>query len=288
MKSIDYLSSRKMNLPYHLNCLSLILVSLIHALNNALQTETYEAHHYNLPIYHCDKISKVSLFLAAVSVVIFGISRRHGQFLMGVLSLILSLGMDTDDHDSESHCQNTLAQIPWSMDTMLLCFKLDTKTTSYAVCPACNCTYKLRAGLSSSHTQYPMNCTNRPIPEDGPCGELLLWHSTDRQLELIKTFLYHHFHDYLAGLLSRPDLKALMDKPCNDLLASIGSLPCIMSDVWDVSFFALLAVLWDSPCSLTGEMRADMHLRSTLISLSSKAICSKMHQHLLASYLVLV
>jgi hypothetical protein len=48
----------------------------------------YEAHYYDLPIDHCDKIAQVSLFLAAVSVIIFGIGRRHGEFLIGVLSLI--------------------------------------------------------------------------------------------------------------------------------------------------------------------------------------------------------
>lgn len=154
-----------MHFPYHLNCSSSILVSFIHALDDALRTETYEAHHYDLPIEHCDEVAQVSLFLAAISVVIFGIGRRHGDFLMGILSLILSLAMEVDHHGSKSHRQNTLAQIPQSMDTTLSRFKLDAQTTSYAVCPACNCTYKPRADLSSNHTQYPTNCTNRPIPE---------------------------------------------------------------------------------------------------------------------------
>jgi hypothetical protein len=146
--------------------------------------------------------------------------------------------MEADDHHSESHHQNTLAQIPQSMDTVLSCFKLDAQTTPYAVCPACNCTYKLTTNLSSSRTQYPTNCTNRPIPEDGPCHEPLLQRSADGQLKPIKTFLYHHFHDYLAGLLSCPDLEALMDRPCDDLLASIGNPPPhIIKDVWDANFF---------------------------------------------------
>lgn len=226
-----------MNFPCHLNCLSLTLVSFVHALDHALWTEMYEVHHYDLPIDHCDEIAQMSLFLAAVSVVIFGIGCRHGEFLMGVLSLILSLAMEANNTDSQSRRQTTLAQIPWSMDTALSRFKLDAQTTSYAVCPACNCTYKPRASLTSSRAQYPMNYTNRPIPEDGPCGEPLLQCSADGQLEPIKTFLYHHFHDYLTGLLSCPDLEALMDRPCDDLLASIGSPPHIIRDVWDANFF---------------------------------------------------
>ncbi|KAG1823060.1 hypothetical protein EV424DRAFT_1346534 [Suillus variegatus] len=74
----------------------------------------------------------------AVSVVIFGIGRRHGEFLMGVLALILGLAMETQDPHSESRRQNTHSQIPRSMETALLRFKLDGQTTTYAVCPACN------------------------------------------------------------------------------------------------------------------------------------------------------
>ncbi|KAG2743367.1 hypothetical protein P692DRAFT_20878760 [Suillus brevipes Sb2] len=156
---------------------------------------------------------------------------------MGVLALILSLAMDAQNPHSESHRQNTLSQIPRSMETALLHFKLDAQTTTYAVCPACNCTYKPTAGLNSSRTRYPTNCHNIPIPEDSPCNEPLLQPSADGQLEPIKIFLYHHFHDYLAGLLSRPDLEVLMDKPCDDLLASIGHPPHIIKDVWDAEFF---------------------------------------------------
>ena len=198
---------------------------------------SYKAHHYDLPIDYCDEVAQLSLFLGAVSVVIFGIGRRHGEFLMGVLSLILSLAMDAQDPHSESRRQNTLAQIPRSMESALSRFKLDGQTTTYAVCPACNCTYKPTANLNTSNAQYPTNCFNKPIPEGDPCGEPLLQRSADGQFEPIKIFLYHHFHDYLAGLLSRPDLEALMDRPCDDLLASIGSTPHIVKDVWDASFF---------------------------------------------------
>ncbi|KAG2107659.1 uncharacterized protein F5147DRAFT_653187 [Suillus discolor] len=130
----------------------------------------------------------------AVSVVIFGISRRHGEFFMGVLALILSLAMEAQNPHSESRRQNTHSQIPRSMETALSHFKLDGQTT------AC-------------------------VP------------SADGKLEPIKIFLYHHFHNYLTGLLSCPNLEVLMDRPCDDLLASIGSPPHIIKDVWDANFF---------------------------------------------------
>jgi hypothetical protein len=40
----------------------------------------------------------------------------------------------------------------------------------------------------------------------------------------IKPFVYHHFHDYLAGLLSRSNLEQLMDKACDDLMESLNML----------------------------------------------------------------
>ncbi|KAG1728749.1 uncharacterized protein EDB91DRAFT_1253348 [Suillus paluster] len=69
------------------------------------------SRHYNLSINYSNEIAQVSLFLGAVSIVIFGIGRRHGEFLMGVLSLILSLAMDAQNPHSESRQQNTLSQI---------------------------------------------------------------------------------------------------------------------------------------------------------------------------------
>ncbi|KIK35400.1 hypothetical protein CY34DRAFT_96153, partial [Suillus luteus UH-Slu-Lm8-n1] len=196
------------------------------------------SHHYDLPIDYADEIVQVSLFLGAVSVVIFGIGRRHGEFLMGVLSLILSLAMDAQSPHSESRRQNTLSQIPRTMETALSVFKLDGQTTTYAVCPACNCTFKPKANLNSSGARYPPNCSNRPRPEDVPCDEPLLQCSPGGGLEPIKTFVYHHFHDYLAGLLSRPELEAIMDSPCDKLLSSIGNAPPrVIKDVWDADFF---------------------------------------------------
>ncbi|KAG2355558.1 hypothetical protein BDR07DRAFT_1381429 [Suillus spraguei] len=108
------------------------------------------SHHYNLPINYCDKVAQLSLFLGAVSVVIFGIGHRQGEFLMEGLSLILSLAMEVQNIHSESHHQHTLAQIPRSMETALSHFKLNGQTTTYAVCPACNCTYKPMANINSS------------------------------------------------------------------------------------------------------------------------------------------
>jgi hypothetical protein len=37
-----------------------------------------------------------------------------------------------------------------------------------------------------------------------------------------KTFVYHNFKDYLAGLLSCADIEGVMDQACDDLQDSIN------------------------------------------------------------------
>jgi hypothetical protein len=53
----------------------------------------------------------------------------------------------------------------------------------------------------------------------------------------IKPFVYHHFHDYLAGLLSRPDLEQAMDKSCDDLMESLDQPPPkFVRDIFEAEF----------------------------------------------------
>lgn len=50
--------------------------------------------------------------------------------------------------------------------------------------------------------------------------------------------LYHHFHDYLASLLSQKDVEKAMDVACNNLMASIQSNqpPTVVADVFQAEF----------------------------------------------------
>ena len=53
----------------------------------------------------------------------------------------------------------------------------------------------------------------------------------------IKPFVYHHFHNYLASLLSCKDLKFMMDNSCNVLMAVINDKPPdFVRDIWDAEF----------------------------------------------------
>ena len=81
-----------------------------------------------------------------------------------------------------------------------------------------------------------MLCTNVPQPGDDICNAMLVKDPEDGCKLPIKTFVYHHFHDYIAALLVRPGLEQLMDKPCNHLVENLNHQPSLLRDIWDGDF----------------------------------------------------
>ena len=157
---------------------------------------------------------------------------------MGLIAIIVHLVFRNSPSNETRHA-DTLAQIPSTITATLSKFNLDGQTTIYAVCPACHCTYKPDFNRNSSTPIYPERCSNKPQPESGECHEPLLESPVDSSpiRKPIKPFVYHHFHDYLAGLLSRPDLEQLMDKACDDLLESLGEpIPTFVKDVFEAEY----------------------------------------------------
>jgi len=151
------------------------------------------------------------------------------------VSIILTLAFKLIGATGDTLCKHTCAQIPKNMRTALQRFNLDGHTTTYAVCPHCSATFKPSG--SPDQPKYPPFCTNRPLPGGDLCNASLLHDSDDGHSVAIKTFAYHHFHDYVAGLLARPGFEDLMDKPCDDLMQSLsGATPSILKDVWDAEF----------------------------------------------------
>ena len=193
------------------------------------------AHHFHRPIDSRDDIAQVSIFLVVVNVVLLGASRRIGDFLLGLVSLIVNLVFKSVGSQAEVLRHRTSAQIPKSMKTALSYFNFQPNTTVYAVCTACNCTYK-PVEETAEALKYPARCTNRPCLEDEPCGTVLVRDPDDGCQVPIKTFVYHHFHDYLAGLLARKELETLMDKSCDDLQQNLSQSPTFLKDVWDAEF----------------------------------------------------
>jgi hypothetical protein len=166
-------------------------------------------HHFRSPIDDASEVVQVSTFLIVFCCVVAGVSRRIGDFILGVISIILRLTLPTND-----------TAVPTSVRTVLSRFNLDGQTTLYAVCPACHCTYKPR----TSTPIYPSNCSNCPRPGRPICGKNLLEQSHDSTAKPIKVFMYHHFHDYLARLLARPDIEDVMDGRCDELMVSLTAM----------------------------------------------------------------
>ena len=205
--------------------------------NYGVHPDDSKAHHFNYPINRSDEVAQVSVFLGVVGVVLFGLSRRTGEFILGIVLIVLSLAFKLFGESVESLRDHVLAQIPTNMNTALRRFNLVTRTTTYAVCPRCSSIFK-PLGMSLDEPTYPTRCTNRPFPGDDLCDAPLLHdgHSTP-----IKSFVYHHFHDYVASLLAKPGFEDLLDKPCDGVMQDLqGVAPSILKDVWDAEFIRTL------------------------------------------------
>ena len=82
-------------------------------------SELYKAHHFDHPIDHCDEVAQVAVFLGVVSVVLFGLSRRSGEFFLGVISVVLMLVFKLLGTKAETLRDRTLKQIPKNMKAAL-------------------------------------------------------------------------------------------------------------------------------------------------------------------------
>ena len=133
--------------------------------------------------------------------------------------------------------QNTLKQIPTNITSALARFNLHPSTTVYATCPSCSCLYKpvFKPGLSTA--EYPSHWTNKPKPWLPICNQPLLQPSSTGHCSLIKPYVYHHFHDFVASLLARSEIDAIINEPCDRLMGSLDQpAPLNSKDIWDSEF----------------------------------------------------
>ena len=147
--------------------------------------------------------------------------------------------------------------MPQSIRDAVSRFDLESRTVVYAVCPKCHCTYKPQYDGGSTQGIYKKTCTNRPKPKFGICGESLLHHVDDdghQVMKPLKPFIYHDLHDYLASLLSQPDLESAMDKSCNDLMeVHSDPIPEHVMDIWQVEFLRTFKGLLGKTLFIDGQ-----------------------------------
>jgi hypothetical protein len=200
-------------------------------------------HHFDLPINHYDSVAQLTMFIAIVCNVIMGVSRRMGDMIINLLSILVSWAFRDRQGNLSAKELSTLGQIPLTMATVFSKFNLDGQTTTYAVCPKCHYTSMptLKPGLSTA--TYPTHCGNRPNPDSDMCNELLLVTTKDEEdmscSKPLKPFIYPSFHDYIARLLSRSDLENHMDSTCDVLMDSIRQKhqpPKFVTDISQAEF----------------------------------------------------
>ena len=199
-------------------------------------------HHFETPINSYNPVAQLCMFIAVVSTVIMGLSREMGSLLLNLVSITLHWAFKDPQGNPTERQSSILKQIPSTINTVLSKFKLEGKTTTFATCPQCHCTYAPSFSLGSSTPSYPEKCSNWPYPDADVCSTALLEIVTSDDgpsSKPVKPFVVYDFHDYLASLLARKDLETLMDRRCNDLMASINQNdpPAnYISDVFEAEF----------------------------------------------------
>ena len=160
-------------------------------------------HHFQLPIDDHTEFTQVCYLLVFVSLVVMGVSRRDGDFLVGMLTVLLSLVCDRVDTAASHFLQYTLNRLPSTSDTITSKFCMDGKLIVRAVCPKCHANYN----PSAAPIPYPATCTNYPTPES-QCNASLL----DEVGQPVKTCAMHPFEEYLGALFSDPVIEELLTK----------------------------------------------------------------------------
>lgn len=192
-----------------------------------------------LSIQNFDPIAQVAIFLGVFCSVVIGVSRRDRDFIMGLLNFIIYLAFAQPTGSMAPNHEDVIAQMPEHIQQALSKFDLDSRTTTYAVCPACHCTYKPLFKRGSFVPTYDGFCCNRLAPESDVCGEPLLRKNGDGtgDIKPVKPFVYHDFHNFVGSLLSCPDLEQVMDKSCDDLMKDLQHPPPdLVNDIWQAEF----------------------------------------------------
>jgi hypothetical protein len=180
------------------------------------------------------------LLLVVVCNVIIGLSTQPCDLIIASVTMIIKMVMATSltsgAQTYDPHQQHLLDQLPKSLRAALNTFKLDAKTTVYAACPSCHFTHAPKEHRITHERVYPAICDNYIVGTESQCSEPLL-EDRNGKLRPIKPFLYVSFVDHLARLLADPEVEAMCDQACDEVLASIGEpAPECVNNVFEAQF----------------------------------------------------
>lgn len=178
------------------------------------------------------------MFLAVVCTVILGLGRTIGNMILALLSMVIALVARDPGNNIDDRRAQMLVHLPSNMKQALARFKLDGRTTVYATCPTCHCTYEPTFDSLSSDPIYPERCTNVPEPGQTVCDAPLLHprDSDDAVRKPLKPFVYQHFNDYLAGLLSDERTERAMDLTCAEFMKNKDQSASYTSNMFEAAF----------------------------------------------------
>ena len=136
--------------------------------------------------------------------------------------------------------QGLIDEIPTSLNEALNSLGLTSNLDTYAVCTACDYLHPPSFKLGSSKPSYPSICGHSPFPGSPACQNRITDNFSDiPDLEPqppIKYFKYHRLRDYIAGLLSQPNIEETVDQTIDEAFANCSQKPNQMRSFWDGEF----------------------------------------------------
>ena len=85
-------------------------------------------------------LAQLAMFIAVFCDVIMGVSRRMGNMIINLLSILVGWAFRDGRRNLSSEQSSTLDQILLTIAYVFSKFNLDGQTTTYAVCPKCHYT----------------------------------------------------------------------------------------------------------------------------------------------------
>ncbi|CAK5276174.1 unnamed protein product [Mycena citricolor] len=188
-------------------------------------TYTSPEHHFNNPMANYNIVAQLSILLAIICHVVVGISTNPMDLIIAFVNVIIqaTMSLGTRGKRATPVQEYVLKQLPTSLESALRRFKIDPATTVYATCPVCHYTHAPHENRLTGETSYPETCQGYVYPRRGAwhvCGTAIL-ESRHGKLRPIKPFVFTSFIDYIAAMLSDPEIERMCEKACDDALAAV-------------------------------------------------------------------
>lgn len=162
---------------------------------------------------------QIIAYMVTVCSVLLMFSRRGCSWLLAMSRVAIDQSFELAVGSQRSRTMNSIVDtFPKDPPTVIDKFRLDSKCTTYAVCPSC---HHLYPPISTDPIPvYRERCNYRRYDRGAKCTELLCRPTTSHGILRyvpIKPFVSFDFKDWLAKLLARPDMEKAMDEKWKEL-----------------------------------------------------------------------